>query len=435
MVEVTPLRGWRYDVGQVGSLADVVAPPYDVIDETEQKELYERHPANTIRLILNRDEPGEDNLDARYERAAKFLAQWKNDGILQEEKEDAFYVYHQEFDWEGTHYIRTGFLGRIKIEEFGKGNVFPHEQTMSGPKADRLKLLKACQTNLSPIFGLFPDNDNSVQAPLDEAVRGVTPLEVTDELGVLHRIWAVTDHTVLGKVQEALRDKPIFIADGHHRYETANNYRNWLKEEGKLESDSAPANYVLMHFVGMSDPGLAILPTHRLVSGLKDVSAEDLQKTLGEHFELEEIGTGDEAAKETWGLMDADGGQDVFGFGTPSDGKWYFARLTDSSPMKELAKEQSEDWQQLGVSLLHRLVFDHLVAPQLAEGDLTWKYVHLMDEVNDAMTNNKCQLACLVAPAGIEHVEAIASEFEKMPPKSTFFYPKLLSGLVFNPLS
>ncbi len=435
MVEVTPLRGWRYDVGQVGSLADVTAPPYDVINAAGQKELYEKHPCNCIRLILNRDEPGDESSDARYERASRFLSQWKQDGILQQEKENAFYVYNQEFDWEGTHYVRTGFLGRIKIEEFGKGEVYPHEQTMSGPKADRLALLKAGQTNLSPIFGLYPDTNNNVQDPLDEAVRGITPLEVTDELGVLHRIWAVTDHAVISKVQEALREKPIFIADGHHRYETANNYRNWLQSEGKLGDNSDPANYVLMHFVGMSDPGLAILPTHRLVSGLENISAEELQTTLGDHFELEEIGTGDAAAKETWELMDADGGQDVFGFGTPSDGKWFFARLTDASPMKELAAGQSEEWQQLGVSLLHRLVIDHLIKNKHVQGEISWKYVHLMDEVNNAMTNKSCQLACLVAPAGIEHVETIASEFEKMPPKSTFFYPKLLSGLVFNPLT
>ena len=436
MVEVTPLRGWRYDVGQVGSLGDVVAPPYDVIDDNGQKALYEQHPCNCVRLILNRDEPGDEStLDAKYKRAAKFLSQWQQDGILQEEHENAFYVYHQEFDWEGTHYVRTGFLGRIRIEEFGKGKVYPHEQTMSGPKADRLKLLQSCKTNLSPIFGLFPDDNNNVQGPLEEAIKGVTPLEVRDDDNVLHRIWAVTDHTVTGLVQEALRDKPIFIADGHHRYETANNYRNWLQSEGKLKDDSDPANFVLMHFVGMSDPGLAILPTHRLVSGLNEISSDELKATLENHFELEEIGTGAEAAKETWGLMDADGGQDVFGFGTPSDGKWFFARLTDSSPMKELAADQSDEWQQLGVSLLHRLVIEHLVGTKHAAGESSWKYVHLMDEVNNAMANKTCQLACLVAPAGIEHVEAIASEFEKMPPKSTFFYPKLLSGLVFNPLS
>lgn len=434
MVEVQPLRGWRYDVAQVGSLADVTAPPYDVIGPAEQKELYERHPCNVVRLILNRDEPGDESTDARYQRAANFLRHWKADGILRQEREDALYVYHQEFEWEGRKYDRGGFLGRIRLEEFGRGQVYPHEQTMSGPKADRLLLTKACRTNLSPIFGLYPDEEAAGQTPLEEAIRGQTPLEVTDPLGVVHRIWPVSDRAVIGRVRDVLREKPVFIADGHHRYETALNYRRFLQERGELTDASHPANFVLMMFVGMSDPGLAILPTHRLVSGLPPLSTEDLAAALQGHFELEPVGTGDEAARDTWELMAADGGQDVFGFGTSADGAWVFARLKDASPMAELCPQQSAAWRRLGVSLLHRLVIDHLLKERFPDADPQCRYVHRMDEVTSALSGKECPLACLVAPAGIEHVREIASGFEKMPPKSTYFYPKLLSGLVFNPL-
>ncbi len=433
MVEVAPFRGWRYDVSQVGSLADVTAPPYDVIGPAEQKTLYERHPCNVVRLILNRDEPGDEGSDARYARAAGFLRQWQVDQILQQEREDAFYVYHQEFDWESRHYVRKGFLGRCRLEEFGKGQVFPHEQTMSGPKADRLALTKACKTNLSPIFGLYPDDKAAVQTPLEEAIQGKTALEVTDALGVIHRLWPVSNHTVTGQVVETLREKPIFIADGHHRYETAVNYRNFLAEQAPL-APLHPANFVLMMFVGMSDPGLAILPTHRLISGLPAITAEQLAEALQGYFELETMGTGPAAAQQTWEMMDADGGQDVFGFGTAADGKWVFARVTDDSPMADLCPDQTPGWRKLGVSLLHKFVLDHLVQQKFPDAVMQNKYVHLMDEVNDGMATNSCQLACLVAPAGIDHVDEIASKFEKMPPKSTFFYPKLLSGLVFNPL-
>lgn len=434
MVQVQAFSGWRYDLSQVGSLSDVTAPPYDVIGPEQQKELYEQHPCNIVRLILNRDEPGDEGDAARYQRAAEFLRRWQADGILIREHEDALYVYHQEFDWEGTHFVRRGFLGRLRLEEFGKGQVYPHEQTMSGPKADRLALTKACRTNLSPIFGLFPDPENAVQAPLEEVARTLTPLEATDHLGVRHRLWPVTDPAAIAQVQNLLRDKPVFIADGHHRYETACNYRNELREQGQLAEDNSPADFVLMHFVSMGDPGLAILPTHRLISGLPPITADDLQAAVGNHIELEELASGPDGAEEAWELMSADGGQDVFGFGTAADNRWFFARVTDPSPMLELAPDHSDEWRELGVSLLHRLIIDHLIGQKFPDAEPTCRYVHLMDEVNAGLSEGSCQLACLVAPAGMEHIEAIASTFEKMPPKSTFFYPKLLSGLVLNPL-
>ncbi|MEX0718452.1 MAG: DUF1015 domain-containing protein [Planctomycetaceae bacterium] len=434
MADVEPFRGWRYDLGQVGDLADVTAPPYDVIDPAGQKALYEKHPCNVVRLILNRDEPGDDSPEAKYERAASFLKQWEHDGILVREREDSLYVYHQEFDWEGTHYVRKGFLGRIRLEEFGKGRVYPHEQTMSGPKADRLLLLKACRTNLSPIFGLYPDSDNAVQEPLERAIVGKTPLEVVDEHGVKHRLWPVDDRAALNAVRDLMKSKPIFIADGHHRYETACTYRNWLIEQGHALDDAHPANFTLMMFVGMADPGLAILPTHRLVTGMPGLTADGVRAALGEKFELELIGSGPDAAREAWELMEADGGQEVFGFGTAVDGKWLFARVADASDMSRLAPQHSADWRRLGVSLLHRLVLDHLFAAAHPGADIQCRYVHLTEEVNESLAEQTCDLACLVQPAGIEQVERIASQFEKMPPKSTFFHPKLLSGLVFHPV-
>jgi uncharacterized protein (DUF1015 family) len=433
MAHVHPFRGWRYDVAQVGDLSDVTCPPYDVIDGEFQERLYEQHPCNVIRLELNRDEPGDAGPDEKYRRAAEFLRRWVHQGVLIQEHEDSLYVYHQVFEWEGREYTRRGFLGRIRLERFGEGKVFPHEQTLSGPKADRLKLLEACQTNLSPIFGLYPDDDNAVQAPLEQAIPAITPLEATDHLGVVHRLWPVSDHATIEQVRRLLRDKPIFIADGHHRYETAINYRDGLTAAGKLAGPDAPANFVMMMFVGMSDPGLVILPTHRLVSGLAPMTKDDLAKSLSRHFSLEPVGQGAAAARETWELMAADGGQDVLGLGTTRDGWWTLARLTDGSPMIKLAPDQSDDWRGLGVSLLHKLVLEHLLKEHHAGGPKC-RYVHLVDEVIEAQTEGEVPLACLVPPAQIEHVESIAARLEKMPPKSTYFYPKLQTGLVFNPV-
>lgn len=434
MAEVQPFRGWRYDLAQVGSLSDVTAPPYDVIGPEQQKELYQQHPCNVVRLILNREEPGDASTDARYKRAADFLRHWQSEGILTREGDDAFYVYHQEFDWEGQHFVRRGFLGRVRTEEFGKGKIFPHEQTMSGPKADRLLLTQACKMNLSPVFGLYPDSDNAVQAPLEKAIAGKTPLEATDHLGVLHRFWPVTDGVTLNAVRALMNEKSIFIADGHHRYETSMNYRNGLKSEGRWKGESDPSNFVLMMFVGMSDPGLAILPTHRLVSGLPDLTAEDVKGALAGYVELEETGSGKAGAERAWELIETDGEQNVFGFGTAKDGKWLFGRVKDWSIMKTLAADQTAAWHALGVSILHKLILDHLVQKKYPEAKLQFKYVHLLDETIEAQRDKTCQLACLVPPAQISHVEEIASKFEKMPAKSTFFYPKLLSGLVFNAL-
>lgn len=431
MADVLPFRGWRYDVSQVGDLSDVTAPPYDVINTAQQDGLYQRHPCNVIRLELTRDETG-DAPDAKYTRAANFLRQWQTEGVLLRDREDCLYAYHQEFTWEGRSYVRKGFLGRIRVVPFGEGCVFPHEQTLSGPKADRLLLIKATKTNLSPIFGLYPDEQNDVMEPLDRAVTSVPPLVATDHLGVVHKIWPVNDRAVIQAVRERMQDKNIFIADGHHRYETANNYRNELAAAGKLSGSEDAANFALMMFVSMSDPGLAILPTHRLVAGLPNLTADQVEAALKSHFEIERVGKGPAGAKETWDLIDADGGQNVLGFGTTADDTWLFARAIDTSPMAQLAPEQSADWHGLGVSLLHKLALEHLIFKSVPNAQPKFTYVHLLDEVNEAQAAKSCQLACLVPPAQIEHVEVIASHLEKMPPKSTYFYPKLLSGLVFN---
>lgn len=430
MAEVQPFQAWRYDVGQVGDLSDVIAPPYDVIDSAQQDELYKSHPCNCVRLILNRDEPDDAGVEDRYTRASKFFRQWQQDNVLIREHENALYVYHQEFEWEGQTYVRKGFLGRLRLEEFGKGQVFPHEQTMPGPKKDRLALMTACESNLSPIFGLYPDAENKAQSLLEDATISLTPLVATDHLGVTHRMWPVTDAAVIAQVQEILGDKPIFIADGHHRYETSCNYKQVQQEAGNL-TDSSAANYTLMYFNGMDDSGLQILPTHRLITGLPDLTADDIRSALGDHFSIEEA----ESADATWETMDLEGAQNVFGIGTPADGKWLLIRATDTTPMQELAADQSDVWRGLGVSLLHRLIVDHLLVGANPGSEPKYKFVHLMNEVTDAMAEKSCQLAILVMPAQMEHVQAISAELERMPPKSTYFYPKLLSGLVFNPLA
>jgi uncharacterized protein (DUF1015 family) len=242
----------------------------------------------------------------------------------------------------------------------------------------------------------------------------------------------VKDSAVINAVRAGMRDKPVFIADGHHRYETALNYRRELQAAGLLTDDNAAPNFVLMHCVGMQDPGLQILPTHRLVSGLPTITTQELRHALADHFELELMGFGEQAAHDTWEMVAADGGQSVFGFGSTADGGWLFARLTNASPMTDLAPDRSSAWRGLAVSRLHKLVLEKLLPERFAEASPKCEYVHRLDEVTAAMKTGSCQLACLVPPATIDHVRDIASRRETMPPKSTYFYPKLLTGLVFH---
>ncbi|MFO0911007.1 MAG: DUF1015 domain-containing protein [Isosphaeraceae bacterium] len=431
MPDVRPFRGIRYDLAQVGALRDVIAPPYDVIDPALQDRLYQTSPHNVIRLELNREEPGDSPENSRYTRAARFLREWRRDGILREDDHPALYVYHQTFEVEGRQYTRKGFMARVRLEPFGQGRIFPHEQTLSGPKADRLALFNATKFNLSPVFGLYPDTDGGVLAAAEAGVRDRTPLEAVDHLGVVNRLWPVTDPQTHTTVQGLMADRSIFIADGHHRYETGLRFRDDLAAAGELQGPDDPANFTMMMLVGMSDPGLIILPTHRLVSGLAGLTASLLAERLAPEFDVTVVGTGDAGARTAWETIEAGGDQDVLGFGTVADGQWVTARLRTDATMDRLVPEHSAEWRALGVSILHELVLRHLLG---SLGQPSCRYVHLLDEVTADVTAQGCDLACLVPPAGMEHVEAIASNLEKMPPKSTYFYPKIVTGLVLNPL-
>ena len=428
MPEIRPFRGVRYDVAQVGALSGVIAPPYDVIDRSLQDRLYDASPHNVIRLELNREEPGDEPGRDRYSRAARFLKDWRRSGVLFEEPHPAFYVYHQTFQVEGRTHTRRGFFARVRLEPFGEGRIYPHEQTLSGPKADRLALFNATQYNLSPVFGLYPDEANEVLAAVEAGIKDRTPLEAVDHLGVVNRLWPVFDQEAHTLATGLIADRPVFIADGHHRYETGLKFREELAAKGELQGPDDPANFTMMMLVSMSDPGLLILPTHRLVSGFPGITIERLAEKLAPEFDIQLTGAGDEGLQAAWDEIETSGDQDILGFATVADGKRLVARLRSDATMDRLVPEHSADWRALGVSILHELVLKHLLGDL---GTASCRYVHLLDEVRAA---GDCDFACLVPPAGMEHVEAIASNLEKMPPKSTYFYPKLLTGLVMNPL-
>ncbi|QDS93145.1 hypothetical protein FF011L_19000 [Roseimaritima multifibrata] len=443
MPEIQAFHGIRYNLGHVGSLADVVAPPYDVIDPKLQSALYEKHPANVVRIILNRDEPGDAG-DVRYERAGRFLKNWQAEGVLEREAHPAIYVYHQHFEFAGQHYLRRGFLAGVRLQRFGEGNIYPHEETHSKAKIDRLKLTNACQANCSPIFGLYPDAENETQWVLEEVIAGVAGLEATDSLGVKHTIWPIMDAQTIAAVAALIEDKPMFIADGHHRYETACNYRDQLIEQhGPLPEDH-PANFVMTMCVGMSDSGMIVLPTHRLLHGTESFSSEEIIRRLGNCFDCRIVAEGPEGANEAWEEMEVADEQGLIGLYATADKKWLLCEATEAAMdrMAELAPEKSEEWRSLGVSLLHRLVFEDLLG---AADHPKPTYVHQVSEVVDGLegkgefseneSTEPFTLGALVMPASLDLVEMISLNQERMPAKSTYFYPKLLSGLVLKPLA
>jgi uncharacterized protein (DUF1015 family) len=443
MPQIAPFAGVRYNPRQIGSLSDVIAPPYDVIDPQLQAALYDRHAANVVRIILNRPEPGDEE-DAKYARASKFFNQWLSEGVLIQDSAPAFYVYNQRFEFAAQKFYRRGFMGRVRLQKFGEGNIYPHEETHPKAKVDRLKLTKACKINCSQIFGLYPDAENEAQNLLEQAAAGKEPISAKDHLGVEHSMWVISDPAVVEKVTAILEDKPMFVADGHHRYETACNYRDFLIEQnGPLPIDH-PANFVMTQLVSMNDPGMIVLPTHRLLRGTPKFTSDELIAKLGDSFRCNKVGKGDGAATACWEQIELADRQGLMALYATGDSQWVLCDATPAAAnkMKTLAEAQSKDWRALGVSLLHRLVIDSLLG---CAGHPKPTYVHQVDEAIDALrgtgtlsendSDEPFTLAALVMPARVSDVEAISLNKERMPAKSTYFYPKLLSGMTFHKLT
>ena len=439
MPKIAPFRGLRYNLAQVGSLSKVIAPPYDVVDSALQKELYANSLYNFIRLELTQKEDGEEDPDAVYQRAATLFRQWVRDGVMQYEPDPAIYVYHQVFDYAGRTYTRRGFMARVRLVRFGEGNIYPHEQTHAKAKDDRLRLTRACVANMSQIFGLYPDPNNAAQNLLEAYVAGKSALEAVDHLDVTHRLWPVTDHNLIGQVANLIEDAPMFVADGHHRYETACNYRDELAAAARgTLADDHPAQFVLSMVMSMDDPGLIVLPTHRLFHGVEELDAPELSKRLSVCFDCESAGKGPEAAQAVWKQIEELDDQGAFGFYTAKDQQWTLvtANAKTGEQMQAIAGDQSEDWRCLGVAMLHGLIIDKLLG---MEGHPKPTYVHLVQEVVDGLHGKlegalEYPLAALVMPATVDDIRRVSLHNERMPAKSTYFYPKLLSGLVVNPL-
>ncbi len=439
MAKIAPFRGLRYNLKQIGDPAKVMAPPYDVISPELQEELYRRHPANIVRLILGRTSAADSDTDNRYTRSAADFAKWQQEQILVRDAEPSIYLYDQEYPLEeGEVVVRNGMIALTRLEDFSSGVVKPHEQTLSGPKTDRFNLTKACGANFSPIFSLYSDPCCVLESVTKKLKECPPDLEVADDEGVRHRLWQVTDPMVIEKAHDLLDNKPLFIADGHHRYETALSYRNFMREKHPGYSGKELFNYVLMYFANMEDRGMQIFPTHRLVYNLQGLNLDSLREALAEHFEVEtrSVDSSDSEARQQVRLELRQKGKDRHCLAMyAGGGEIHYLTLRDKAVMDGYFSEKSPKvLRTLDVSILHRLILETLlnISQEAQEKQTNLKYVKNFDDPFELVDCGEFQLAFLMNPTRMNEVRDVANAGEKMPQKSTYFYPKLLSGLVIN---
>jgi uncharacterized protein (DUF1015 family) len=434
--EIRPFRALRFDPANIDDLAAVMAPPYDVIGPDEHARLLARHPANVVRLDLPEEAQG-DEPDDRYRRAARTLAAWRSGGVLRKDPHPSIYLYEQTYRVPGTDVARTqrGFFARLKLEPFGPSSgVLPHERTLSGPKEDRYKLLRATGVNTSPVVGLFEDASGTVRDQLAAWTAEPPEVDVVDDDGTHHCLWAVPADGEYADAVAALLSTaasgPIAIADGHHRYETALRYRDERRMSRSCEEDPA-FDYLLMLFLPSTGEPLTVLPAHRVVGGLGDVSTDALVERAGGLFDVEPDVPADELRQQFEAAALAAGGAGRFGLWTRGGG----ARLTARrGAFEALLPEGSDALRDLDVTLLGATLARLGVGPDAVEaGAVTYtKSAAEAIERVDSGTDG-ASVAFLLEPTPVAAIEAVAGAGDVMPQKSTYFYPKALTGLVINP--
>lgn len=434
-MEIRPFKAYRYNSAIVGDCGKCISPPYDVIDSNQQEALYNSSPYNIVRIIKGKIEQGDNAAGNQYSRASEYLDDWIAKGAVKPDENEAIYAYIQNFSIAGSDYQRSGFVALGKLTDFGEG-VQPHEKTLDGPKADRLELMRATKAQFGQIFMMFNDPKKIADAIIDKAITsGETVIDFTDDEDVRHRLVPITDNGDIERIVKMMDGKEALIADGHHRYETALNYFK--------ETDNPAAKYRMMTFVNMHNEGLVVLPTHRLVGNLEKFDIDELIRKMQECFKITKFEFSDTANKaKAKSLMDRrmaktfEAGRNAFGI---YDGKnFYFALFTDKKPLEKI--QASDASKALDVVVLHEVILDAMLGigqAQLASQS-NIKYIKdIGDAVDKAIaTVDSGQEQCLffMNSTPVEQVRAVSAKNEKMPQKSTFFYPKIFTGLTINKL-
>jgi len=428
-----PFRGIRYDTSKVGDIAAVVAPPYDVISPEQRDRFCTTHPRNIVHLELGKDLPGDTDSENRYHRAGRAFFQWAADGSLMQDAAPAFYVYDQEFMLGARKLTRRAFFAAVRLEPFGR-RVLPHEETMPGPRADRLRLITACPVNLSPIFGLYHDADSAVARALGSALPAAPEASFHDFDGVRQTLWRIDDPAAQERLMRLMQDKHIYVADGHHRYETALKYRDLAAHTNGPLDENDPRNFVMVACVSISDPGLVILPAHRVIGGVPGFDATKLLEKLAAQFDVKPVtapACGDLVETLRHAMA---GGQHTFGL--YSGGKAWMLTLRDESDADANPAPHSRAWKRLDVSLLGWLLLERGMGLTHADLSNPDRVIYVKDPAEAAghVDGGRYQAACYLNPTRVDQLETIAQAGERMPPKSTYFYPKLITGLVMRRL-
>ena len=428
MADIRPFRALRYNLGKV-TAAEVVTQPYDKITAEMQERYYAASPFNLVRIILGRREGTDNPEDNVYTRAAAFGRVWREQGVLQQDSAPSIYVYSQAFTApSGKQFERRGLIALGRVEDYSAGVVFRHEQTLAKPKADRLDLLRATRVHYEQLFLLYEDS-GEIDALL--VTKGRPTIEVTDEYRVVHRVWQISDPGVIASVREKMREQKLVIADGHHRYETALNYRNERRQAAGASDPEAPYEFVMMTFINMNDPGLLILPTHRVVHSLASFSVGEFQNASREFFEVEEVDGTMDARRANALLQERPG----TAFIAVSNGRAFLLHSRKAAAEKFLAGLSSRQ-QQLDVVQLHKILLEGVLnlSEESIRNQQNLSYVREASEALAAVRaqggeKNAANIAFLMNPCRVQKMREVALAGEVMPQKSTDFYPKLLSGL------
>lgn len=436
MPEFIPFRGLCYNEQMVGDLAAVVTPPYDVISTEQQDAFYAAHPKNIIRLILNKAAPDDTDANNRHHRAAAFFSDWRNDGTLCQDAKPAYYVTAADFTIDGSRVSRYGLIGLIRLEPFENGTILPHERTFSKVKTEQLKLLRATHGNFCPIFSVFSDSRGVVRDITRQAATRAPESMLTDAQGVTHRMWRITDDATQQQVRQSFQETTVFIADGHHRYETALNYRREVTECAPAMDDRHPAHFVMMYLSSLEDPGLVILPAHRLLKEVPPQAMAAFIDKASAHFDVKRFAfqPGNEATAQSafMDCLERRRMHHAFGVCIAGDPAFYCLRLKPGAMERLFGDELPPALIDLDVTVVTRLALMELLGydQDRLDDETRIDYASTAPAAISAWMRGACDVAVILNPTRIDQVQTVAQQGLIMPRKSTYFYPKTISGQV-----
>jgi len=437
MAEIRPFRGVRYNQSLVGDLSVVICPPYDIITAQMEQELYHQSGYNFIRLESGRELPQDTVSDNKYTRSSVVLEQWLKQGVLEVDEAPAIYLHDHYFTYQGREYRRRGIIVCVRLEEWDKMVVRPHEGTLAEPKGDRLSLLWACQANTSPILALFEDQGQQVSSVLAAQERNKPVISSSSAGGERHDVWAITEPEAIKQICRSLAEQPLYIADGHHRYESALIYQREKRACSSLESGEEAFNFVLTELVDFSAPGLIILPPHRLVRGISKSTLDELMAKLKSFFEIEELTLN---MPDVWQKVDdlLTGSETnlvrLILFGLAAE-RLFVLKLRESTDVSRMIPYfHSELYKRLEVDIVDNVILEKLLGLSSGREEAILGYCYDRLEAVNRVLDGEYQLAFLLSPVKAEVIKAIADTGDKMSRKSTYFYPKVPAGLVFSRL-